>query len=162
MDGPLLKMDTSPNLSTRFQKIFAKNTCKCKQIKSDYIPASANVLKHYIIIYYNSRSKKIPLKKCIETKLHPKVKFENRKQSNNNFFPFKNKSESAARICISFPPKWHQKKQRKNVGFFFHENYTRESKSKWHTVFADQNYVKKVLRNGVDLPPIEVALNKTR
>ena len=54
------------------QKIFAKKPCKYKQIRSDQIPASVNVLKHCRITQYILRWNEITLQKYIKTPLSPK------------------------------------------------------------------------------------------
>ena len=59
-----------------FQKIFGNKPCKCQQIRLDQIPASVNVLKLCITTQYISSLNGIILKKYIETKLRPNVKFK--------------------------------------------------------------------------------------
>ena len=72
----LLKMDVFLQISSNALKIFAKKSCKCKQIRSDRTPASLIVLKHCLITYYISRLNEITRRRYIKTILNPKGTFK--------------------------------------------------------------------------------------
>ena len=137
-----------------FPAIFARKPCKYKQIRSDQIPASVNVLKHCIINQYISRWNQITLKKYVKTILSPKghSKIFSSKYIKN--LPKRDiktitifcLSKSHQHICAQVTSVFHlncNKNAPKQRWFFVHGNHVEKSSSKWRRYFVHRSYAEQ-------------------
>ena len=108
--------------SNASKKIFPKKPCKCKQVGSDQIPASVNVLKRYIITLCISRRNEITLKK------------------------YKRDVQATLVFDISKP---YQKEISKRRRFFVFQKHIKTSTPKLHQFFIEipsKKYIKTIFR----------------
>ena len=131
-------------------------------MRLDQIPASVNVLKLCITTQYISSLNGIILKKYIETKLRPNVKFKrfqfliyqklfrNRRQNDNKFVSFKVKLKSGPQIGTSFPAKL-LKEHVETASIFLSIEISSKKYTKMSSIFRSSIFMlKKVRQNNIN------------